>query len=473
MNKYKTLAVNTMIFAVGSFGSKILQLLLNRLYTSNIPSEMMNTKDLVEITANFLIPIFTVSIAESVIRFGLGRDNDKREVFTGAVVVELFGLALLLLCAPLLGVPAYMKGYLLLLIVYIITSSFRQLCSQFIRARGLLKLFSLDGILCCLSLFLFNVLFISILNLGVRGFFLSVILSDFCSGVFLCLVAGIPRYFSLRYLNPDLIRSMIRFSAPLIPTAVRWIFTGFSDRYFIQLLDGPAGLVGKSAAGVYSAASKVPNLLSMVSMVFYQAWNISAITENDSEDRSQFYKLIFGSYQSLMFVGSAMLIALVQPLSAVLISHRNDAAYAAAFRYTPLLVVAVLLMCFNQFFSSIYTATKHTKNSFWTSLVAAVTNLLLNLLLIPRYGVYGAIVATVLSYLICYVIRVFDARRYVPFPVAHGKTLLNLLILTGMSWAVSSETASYPVYLVCGVLLTLALNYEAILKTAAKLLHRS
>ena len=275
MDKYKTLALNTVIFAVGSFGSKILLFFLTRLYTGNIISDNLNTKEMLEITANFLIPVFTFSIAEAVIRYGIDRAYDKRQVFSNAVVTELGGLVLLLLCTPLIGLFSFTDGFLALLIVYICTSSFRQLCAQFVRARGLLKLYSVDGILTALTLYLFNVIFISVLGMGVRGFMLSVICSDFCSGVFLCIVSGIPRFFSFRYVDKKLLRRMLAFSVPLIPTAVLWIFTGFADRFFIGIMQGPEGLVGKSAAGVYGAASKIPNLISMVSTIFFQAWNIS------------------------------------------------------------------------------------------------------------------------------------------------------------------------------------------------------
>ena len=59
MNKYKKLVSNTLIFAIGSFGSKILLLLLTRLYTGNINPGDNSTKELLEQTANFLIPIIT------------------------------------------------------------------------------------------------------------------------------------------------------------------------------------------------------------------------------------------------------------------------------------------------------------------------------------------------------------------------------------------------------------------------------
>ena len=61
MNKYKKLVSNTLIFAIGSFGSKILLLLLTRLYTGNINPGDNSTKELLEQTANFLIPVITFS----------------------------------------------------------------------------------------------------------------------------------------------------------------------------------------------------------------------------------------------------------------------------------------------------------------------------------------------------------------------------------------------------------------------------
>ena len=82
MNKYKKLVSNTLIFAIGSFGSKILLLLLTRLYTGNINPGDNSTKELLEQTANFLIPIITFSIADAVIRYGIDKNFDNRNIFT-------------------------------------------------------------------------------------------------------------------------------------------------------------------------------------------------------------------------------------------------------------------------------------------------------------------------------------------------------------------------------------------------------
>lgn len=471
MNKYKRLASNTIIFAIGSFGSKILLLFLTKLYTANINPADISTKELLEQTANFLIPIVTFSIADAIIRYGLDRKYDKRKILTSSYVIFAFGMAILLALTPLIQLFPYMEGYLWLTYLYIFASSLRSIHSQFVRARGMVKLFAFDGILAALTLFLFNVLFVSVMHLGVTGFMLSVICSDLFSAIFLFFIADLKKFIGHSF-SPKTAKLMIRFSAPLIPTALLWLVTGFSDRLFLRYMDGPTGMVGETAAGIYGIACKLPNLVSTVSNVFYQAWNMSAIMENDSKSRGNFYKQVFSAYQSFLFITGAVLIIFVRPFSNLLIDSTTYPEYAEAYRYTPIIILSVLMMCMNQFFSSIYSATQHTSHSFWTSLVAAVVNLILNWFCIGKWGITGAGIATFTSYFISYVIRVKDARRYVPFPVNHTKFALNLIILFFLS-AISIYTPNgWHIMLGIGLIFIVFYNFNAITGTIKRMLSR-
>ncbi len=472
MNKYKKLASNTLIFAVGSFGSKILLLLLTRLYTGNINPGDNSTKELLELTANFLIPIITFSIADAVIRYGIDRNFDNRKVFTSACVSEGFGVLMLLLIAPFLNLLPYTESYVILLVIYCITSGFRQIASQFVRARGLVKLFAMDGILATLTLFIFNVSLIAGLHLGVTGFMISVILSDLLSGLFLWTVAGLYRYFRMCYMDKKMLKTMLRFSIPLIPSALLWLVTGFSDRLFLRYMSGPTGLVGETAAGIYGVSTKIPNLISTISTIFFQAWNMSAIEENDSQDRSRFYHRIFEAYQSFMFIASAGLIVFVRILSNILINSDAYPEYATAFQYTPVLIVGVLMMCFNQFLSSVYTATQHTTHSFWTSLIAAAVNIVLNIIFIHIWGIMGAAVATFFSYFVCYCIRIIDARKYVPFPVNHAKFAANTAILFLLGIIVVETPPMWILLLIVGFIFVIFYNFTAVTQTLVQLKNR-
>lgn len=472
MNKYKNLAVNTIVFAIGTFGSKILTLFLTRLYTTHMGSDMFGSKELIEAAASFMIPVFSFSMSDAILRFGLDKEYDKRSVFSTSIAVQAFGLIVMILLSPLFSMIPFIKGYTMWLMIYVCTSVFRLTCANFIRTRGLVKLFAFDGMLATCSLFLFNVIFISKLGLGIKGFMIAMILSDFCSGVFLWLFAGLGKYFRPSRINMNMIRMMVRFSLPLIPTAVMWTITGFSDRLLIKYIDGPAGETGDAAVGLYAAASKIPNLISMVSTIFFQAWNMSAITEHGSRDEGKFYETVYSAYQSIMYIAAAFLILLVQPVSAILLNENNHQEYSQAYLYTPVLVLAVLMMCFNLFFSSIYTASQHTKNSFYTSLVSMILNVVLNVILIKKFGVHGAVAASFASYIACYLIRVVDARRYIYFKVDHTKTLMNLSVLLGMA-LIAIEKPLYYIPMQIGITIFItSSNFPELMATIKKILKR-
>lgn len=462
MDKYKKLATNTIIFAIGTFGSKLINFFLIRFYTTFMTTTVFSEKDLVELTANFLIPVFSFSVADAIIRYGLDKGYKKNEVFSSGVVISLSGASLLAVLSPLFNLVPYLDGYGFILYVYVFTSCFRSICSQFVRAMGNVKLFAIDGILATISLFLFNLIFLAVLRWGAMGYLLSIICSDLCSGIFLFLIASLRKYLSFKSVNMNMIKAMLRYSLPLIPAAIMWSITSVSDRIFVKYL------VSSEANGIYSAVTKLPNLISIVSTIFFQAWNMSAIEENDSKSKAKFYTNVFSAYQSIMFIATALIIVFTKPLSEILFAKEYQQGYV----YVPILCIAVLFLSYSQFLSSIYCATKHTINSFLTSFAAAGTNIFLNILLIPKYEVYGAAIATMISYGVCYLIRIYDTRRYIYFKVTHVLTVINVLILFALTYVLLREPEKYIIYLTTGVILITIINFKSIIVTIKQILKR-
>ena len=475
MNKYKKLAFNTVIFTIGNFGAKFFSLFLNNLYTKHINPSGLYAKDLLEHLVGFILPIFTFSLTEAVIRYGLDNKYDKKEIFTTAGGITLFGFLLMLPVIPFLHMIPILSpitGYSALLFIYVCTSALRALCAHFVRARNMVTLFSLDGMLTTMTLFIFNIVFISHLGLGVKGFMISTILSDTCSIIFLFISARLGRFIDRSCFSRPLGKSMLRFSLPLIPTTVMWGVTGFSDELFIGNMKSNTSFLGEQAAGIYTAATKIPNIISMLSTIFLNAWNMSAIMENDSKDRNCFYSKVYEAYESILFIGSAALILLIKPVSAILINYSQYPEYKTSYLYSPLLIAAAVFTCMNLFLAGIYTATKHTKNAFFSISVVAVVNIILNLELIPPLGIQGAAFATFLSYLLCYCIRMIDARYYVPFNFSLLRTALNTILLLLMCIPVIFEFRGCIVWEIILTAAVTALNYNSLVTAAKKLLNR-
>ncbi|WP_024860996.1 polysaccharide biosynthesis C-terminal domain-containing protein [Ruminococcus flavefaciens] len=475
MNKYKLLVLNTAIFAVGSFGAKIFSLLLNNLYTKYINPADLYAKSILETLVLFLLPVFTFSLTEAIVRYGLDKNYDKKQVFTTIAVFMLAGMLLMIPAVPMLQlIPVFspINGYSLLLYLLVFTSSARTLCSQFVRAREQVKLFAIEGILFTMALFVFNLIFIAFLGLGVNGFLIAVIISDIISVIFLFIAGKQWQFVGINGFSISLGKEMLKFSLPLIPTTVMWAFTGFSDQLFIGNMHSDRVFLGEDAAGVYAAATKIPNLLAVVSSIFFQAWNMSAITENDSADRNIFYEKVYSAYEAMLFLGSAVLILFIKPVSAVLINTGTFEEYRTAFKYAPLLIAASVFTCLNLFLAGIYTATKHTKNAFYTMLAVVISNIVLNLTMIPKFGIQGAALATFLSYLFSYLIRMVDTRRFVPFNFSVIRTAANTIIILLMCLPVIFGFQSWLIWEVAFTAAILVLNYKALLNTAIKLVKK-
>lgn len=475
MNKYKKLAFNTIIFGIGTFGSKILVLLLTRLYTKHISPADMYTKEMLETMVLFLQPIFTFALQEYMIRFGLDKRYNKKEVFTTSVCITAIGLFAVILIVPglrFIPVFSFINGYAMLLALYTCMSSIRMLFAQFVRSRDMVKLFSLDGILATLTLFIFNFVFIVGLKMGVKGFMISVILSDLCSAIFLFGMANLGRFFRPKYFSKRLTRSMLRFSLPLIPTIVMWTITSLSDRLFITNMHSTRVRLGEDTAGLYSVANKIPNLISMVSTIFFQAWNMSAITENGSKDVNRFYARVYRAYEAILFIASAGLLMLIKPVSNFFTNTSNYAEYGTIYIYTPILIVAVVFMSLNQFLGGIYNATKHSKNSFWTSFVACTVNLMMNYFLIPEWGVQGASMATFLSYYVCFWARIIDARYYVPFRFNAKRSMFNTALIFIMCCLIIFEQCSWQRWVIVLFVVVFLFNYKSLVSTLKKMMRK-
>ena len=454
-DSYKKLFSNTLIFAIGTFSSKILVFLLVPLYTHALVPKDFGIADLLMQCANLLIPIVSVAITESVIRFGLDKRYNKKTVFTTGFVVIIFGMLVLLPFMPFISMIRFVKGYGILLYLYVFIASIKLHFSEFVRSKQLLKLYAFNGILTTFLMLGLNILFLVVLKIGLIGYLLAIMLSDFISIIFLFIIAELYKYFSLSSLKKTVMRQMLKFSVPLMPAMIMWWITNVSDRFLVQTF------IGDNANGLYAAAYKIPTIITAIYSMFNQAWNLSAITEYDSSKKGRFYTNVFNSNQSVVYIVAGGILLCIMPLVKILLDNK----YFIAYRYIPFLVLAAVFTCFTSFLGSIYAATKKSKNSFYTLLFGALLNIVLNLILIPIVGINGASIATFASYSLVFMLRIIDIKRFIHIKVNFLSMILNMMLLGTMTAAIllMGEFMIVPLLLCFATIVII--NFSVILKS--------
>ena len=291
-------------------------------------------------------------------------------------------------------------GYVLGLLV---AMSLQEVYSQVFRGLGNNRAFVAVGILSALGIGVFSILFVAGLGWGIIGIFLANILARVLA---LLLVESkvhlIVRNTSWSIDTRQVARDIIRYTLPLLPGSLCWWLTGSSDRLFIKYF------LGLDINGVYAVAIRFTGIISTLAIIFYQAWQETAILQYNTPDRNRFFSRMFNGY---IFLLSAILVGYVFLLK-VNYGWLVASEYSESLNYIYPLGVSAVIFAIAAFFDMGYQCAKDTKRTLPAIVLAAIVNVVLNFLLIKPLGVYGVIVTQLVSYLVLVIYRWYDMKRY-------------------------------------------------------------
>lgn len=416
-----------LVLAIGQFSSKLLVYVMLKFYTEKLGAAGYGDMTNIINAASLLISVVTLSIADGVLRFALEKSCNGRSVFSVGVNVCIVGCAVFAALVPVVGLIPMLKGYEWLIYIYVFMGSIKEVCGIYVRCRHSVTLFAVDGIITTVSSILYNLLFLGVFELGITGYVFAVVLGDFTSIIFLNVTAKLYRQYRPFGIDRKLARRMLKYSIPLMPTMIMWWIINVSDSFMVTWF------ISKEANGIYGFAYKFPNLATIVVGIFSQAWRMTAITERNSRQTSNFYSNTFSMVQTVMFLACGGIMLVLRPM---IMPFFGSEEFQSAYLYVPLLLGAVIFQSMDNFLSSIYEAAQKTTHAMVSSGMGAVANVVLNLILIRTIGIYGAAAATMASYVIVFVYRIVDTKKYLYMKVYWLKIGVNLALLAGMACSI-------------------------------------
>ena len=445
MNSYKKLINNSIIFAVGTLGSKVVSFLLVPLYTYYLSTVEYGTVDLVITTVNMLIPIVSVSAYEAVLRFTMDKNEEPDVILSNSLLIALGGFLIAILFYPVLNYFGVLNGNLIYLYLILIAQMVERILAQYTRALGKIKLFAANGILLTFSTGILNIIFLVFLNLEVLGYYWALILSYTISATFLLIASRAYSDFRVSNINKPKLKVLLDYALPLIPNSLMWWLINASSRYFITWF------ISVGANGLFAVASRIPSLLNIVYQVFNQAWQLSAIEEYESNNKSTFYSNIFEILYVLMFLATSAMILIVKPM----FSYLFASDYYTAWRIVPYLLLGAVFSSFSSYLGSNYVAAKQTKGVFKTSVYGGIISLLFNITLIPTLGIVGAGLSSMISFYVTFLIRYHDTQQFIQMAIDWKKFYINIGLIFAQVALLYSGIGIY-LELVIGIILLLA-----------------
>lgn len=415
----KYLLKNTFIFAIGSFATKLIAFFFVPLYTHILEAEEFGIVDLVITVSTIIASVLTLNISEAVMRFALDKGADKRKILTIGINILIIATVLGLFIIPIVKRIEMLSEYALYFYLYSLTLGYSTVFLSYLRGCEKLVEYSVGNIIHSLAIAILNVLFLLVWKMGVTGYFYAYIISNVITTGYAFVVGGVHR--EIRHFNMDmaLCKQMLKFSVVLIPNSFMWWIMNSADRVMVT------AYLGAAASGIYAVSYKIPTLLTMVSSVFTQAWNYSAIKEKDSSDNEEYTNNVYNSLFGLLVIAAAGMMMLIKPFLKIYVEN----SYYTAWEYTPYLIIGFIFMTLGTFLSSSYTVHKDSKGFLFSATVGAIVSVLLKVIFIPLIGVSGAALSTCISYMAVFVYRVIDTRKYLKMNVFRVKHIIAYIML--------------------------------------------
>lgn len=421
MGRYRYLFKNIGLLTLSSFATKLLSFFLVPLYTNILTTTEYGTYDLFNATIGVLLPILTLNIQESVLRFSLDNKTSRNSIVTIStkyLVISNMLVAMGLIINQVFRFSSTISEYAVLFFLMFLVQSLSGIMTCYIRGIDKVTELSISSVITSVITIACNILFLIIFKLGLIGYFLANIIGPaFQCGYLIIKSNFIPNIKIQPFKSEE--KEMIGYSKPMIANSIAWWVNNVSDRYVIVFFCGLA------ENGIYSVAGKIPSILNIFQSIFNQAWTLSAVKDFDSEDEDGFFSNTYRSYNCLMTIVCSGII-LFDKILAHFLYAKN---FYMAWKYVPWLTMAILFGALSGYIGGFFSAVKDSKVFATSTIMGAGTNIVLNLIFTPFYGAMGAAVATVICYIVVWVFRFVQSKKYIKLRVNIGRDILSYILL--------------------------------------------
>jgi O-antigen/teichoic acid export membrane protein len=351
-----------------------------------------------------IIPFVTLQLRDGAFRFLLETQDhsDRSKIITFIYRTLIASVGVSLIATALLAMFTSI-GYLWYCFLLLIAMSFFEVITQVARGLGNNKDFVVAGILSSFGIGVFSIIFVAFMGMGIKGIFIANILARIVALVYLELrLHIIARYFKFNIKLGQVGRDILKYSLPLLPGSLCWWLTGSSDRWFIN------HFLGLDVNGVYAVAFRFNGIILTLSIIFYQAWQETAILQYNSPDRDKFFSKMFNTYIGVL----AILLTAYTFTLKIFYPIIVDANYQESVNYLYPMGISAVIFALSAFFDMGYQCAKDTPRTLPAIFLAAIVNLVLNYLLVKQIGVYGVIATSIITYLVLFFYRLHDMKRY-------------------------------------------------------------
>ena len=405
MSRSKELVKNTAIVAIGRFCTKFLSFFLLPFYTAVLSTEDYGTVDLFHTYSALIFPIIVFQITDALFRFCIdvrGNEIEKKKVASTVIVFCAFQSVIftVLFVGAQVLISSQYKWFLL---GNVLVSVFSSALLQLTRGLGHNDIYALSSFLNALTAIILNIVLVLLMNMGAKGLFWATLVANGISIIYIVVKENVCHIVRVRWFERKLLKCMLEYSLPLVPNNLAWWIIGASDKTIVSCF------LGMSQNGILSVSQKFSTMFTTFYGIFNLTWTENATVYSKEKDREKYYSYIIDTSFRVLAAICMGIIAIVAIVFPWIINEK----FADSYYQIPIYMLSALFYSTIGIYSVVYIANKKTGEVAKTSVIAALINVIVNVVLIRFIGLYAASISSVIAYGILFLIRYLDIKKHV------------------------------------------------------------
>ena len=400
-----------MQFAMGNGIVLFLGVIATPIITRIINPEEMGKFSMFNTVANLLLLVVCLGIDQAYIRFYYDEDESNRgKLLDKCIKIPMainmvLTVFILILYKPL---SMYMVAeesiiIIVLLVIHITGSIISRFSLLQVRMRQRAKFYSFLNILMKMSYLILVSIFFTVLNNN----YIILVLATIFSNILMAIVGIVverKEWFNFNKMDhlKTSTKEIVMYGIPFIfSMAITWLFQSI-DRIAIK------EFCGYSQVGLYSGAMNIISLLNACQGAFTTFWIPVAYEKYcNNPENTQFFARI----NEIVSVGM-LLVSIILIFGKDVMILLLGQEYREAMFIFPYLVFMPIMYTISETTVIGINFKKKTKNHIYIAIISAITNIIGNLILVPKLGAKGAAISTGISYIIFFLARTYFSSKY-------------------------------------------------------------
>ncbi len=439
LKELKNTTKHSFVYALGNIATKFIGIILIPLYTNinYFSHDEFGILAVLEASSQIIIGLLSMSMVQNLTRWYWDSKytNQQKSIFFSSIA---FLLATIIPIGTILSVFADRFSILLFqsseykfILQLTIISSCVQIVNNQIFCLAKLQsrsgLYSFVQITKLLITLIFTLLGILHFHLGLKAIWLSVLLGEFLT--LLVLMPYLIKNSSFK-IHFNVLKEMLAYGSPLMLAAISSVILATTDRYMLNSMSG------LERTGVYSLGFRIANTLKVViTTSLTLAFSPLMMQYINKPNNQRFYSKT-NTYTAFIFIVTLIGLSLFS-LEIIKVFTKSKTYWEANY-IIPIIAYSLFWGLLKDNILIGLIITKKTKMIGILIFITSLINICFNVILIPKFDIYGASVATLVSQIFFFISVTFFSQKSYPIKYEWGKiaTLLVMslvIILIGIS----------------------------------------